>query len=336
MLNNEFIHDRSTALADRVAQVAETPADHIKTAWLLALGRPPTNSEVRLARSHLASQQARFQSPPETDSDADAVTADSLADKQHAPVLHLAADAGLVADDAGRVHSWHSQTEQHHAVQQDVTSQPLVVSDAINGQPALRFDGNKKFLKLSGELLDNEHCTMIAVATDICPEPRLREIISNWNRQDNVGTSVFLGLKDTNTVRFTDNFSDAGRISSPDQPFILTVVNSPDSVNVWQGNTLIASRPQSVTDRRFGTEWVIGQQGNIDGEYWHGDIAEVLVFNQPVAPGQLDSIWQRLADKYSITLSPPAEPPAKPSPQHLALTSLCHVLLNSNEFLYID
>ncbi len=101
---------------------------------------------------------------------------------------------------------------------------------------------------------------------------------------------------------------------------------------------MIASRTQPLSNRRLGTEWVLGQQGNINGEYWHGDIAEILVFDRPLTDQQLDMLWGRLIDKYDLAEYPAVEaaPDHDTSPAHRSLASLCHVLLNSNEFLYVD
>ena len=84
------------------------------------------------------------------------------------------------------------------------------------------------------------------------------------------------------------------------------------------------------------TDWVIGQQGNIEGEYWQGDIAELLVYDRQLEPQEMESISKILALKYDLNLdlSVPVKPVMDPELQGLA--SVCHVLLNSNEFLYID
>ena len=81
---------------------------------------------------------------------------------------------------------------------------------------------------------------------------------------------------------------------------------------------------------------MIGQQGNIDGEFWHGDIAELLVYRRQLAPAELTSLWAELSEEYGITLSDSSNLPALRTPESLALASLCHVLLNTNEFLYVD
>ena len=140
-----------------------------------------------------------------------------------------------------------------------------------------------------------------------------------------------------NGVRFTDNYNAAGKILEREKPFVLTASNAADGARVWQNGAIIGSRQQPVTGRRFGTEWVIGQQGNIGGEFWHGDIAEVMVFPTPLSDQQLQVVWKSLHKKYGIArTSFDGSHSKEESSEHRALASLCHVLLNSNEFLYVD
>ena len=83
------------------------------------------------------------------------------------------------------------------------------------------------------------------------------------------------------------------------------------------------------------TPWVIGQQGNIDGEFWKGLVAEIRVYDRGLSSHELKAVHSQLAKRYSIELLP--EDSARTGdPQTLAMASLCHVLMNSNEFLFID
>ena len=103
----------------------------------------------------------------------------------------------------------------------------------------------------------------------------------------------------------------------------------------FNGQTL-ATRSASLNERRMDTEWVIGQQGNIEGEYWHGDIAELLVYERQLEPQEMESISKLLAQKYDLIMAHSLKKKPVMDPELQGLASVCHVLLNSNEFLYID
>ena len=60
MLNNEFVHARSTSLAKRIAERHTTTDQQIAAIWNAVLTRSPTDAERNLARQHLKSQSQNF------------------------------------------------------------------------------------------------------------------------------------------------------------------------------------------------------------------------------------------------------------------------------------
>jgi hypothetical protein len=68
LLNNDFVHAQSAALAERVRR--EAPGDEtaqIDRAWWLALGRPPRAGELAAAVAHLKTQRENLARPPAAD-----------------------------------------------------------------------------------------------------------------------------------------------------------------------------------------------------------------------------------------------------------------------------
>jgi hypothetical protein len=205
----------------------------------------------------------------------------------------------------------------------------------VNDQPAIWFSGERRFLELSGNLLTRDECTIVAVASDAGP-PGHRELLSNWSGRDgNSTSSLFLGMTNADALRFSDALSGVGQIQQREQPFLITAVNGPDGASLFQQQRLAAHGPARLPPRRLDTPWVIGQQGNIDGEYWHGQLACLLVFNRALNPTELQSLWHSLCQRYALPMpNPPAITP--PSPRLQALASMGLVLLNSNEFAFVD
>ena len=336
LLNNHFPHERSTALARRAMEVGgEDQHARIESAWQLALGRKPTSEEVELASSHLAIQLERFANRLHTK---DIETNEQQAEAKTVRdglVLHLRAIVPNVVVDANcGVTRWQDLSGNgHHATQEDTARKPGFTGKEINGHSTIHFDGKRRFLSIEGKLLNDENCTLIAVASDSGPAGH-REIISNWN-SSNSTTSVFLGLTGENRVRFSDVLV-AGNVADRQKPFLLTAVNSPKDAAVYQSTTQVASRPSQLGGRNLETPWVIGQQGNIDGEYWHGDIAEILVYDRALEKLELGQVWGVLIERYKLPTTVKDVPEKRVDPELLALASLCHVLLNSNEFIYVD
>lgn len=324
LMNNAFVHERSEILAAQVIGRSESVDSQIEAAWQAILSRTPTTEERRASLAHLRSQQQRFRKQLDvaqeqrTSSVAPHVISDGL-------TLHLSASDGITTDDRGRVESWSDLSPAgHHASQPNAESRPLL----LDGR--LHFD-SKHWLALDGQLLTSPQHTLFALVTDNGTSGH-RGIISNWNgTAGNSTSSVFLGLTGESTVRFTDAFGNAGSVTNRDQPFVLSAVSGPYQATVHQNGELIGSQSQ-VTGRNLSTPWVIGQQGNINGEYWQGAIIAIVAYDRALSDNERQQVEQSLMREHDINVKD--EVPA--DPHLLALASLCHVLMNTNEFLYVD
>ncbi len=344
LLNNEFVHDRAETLAAGIVRAGTVDRDRAAAAWLAVLRRPPTDEECALALEHVSRQLARFtaqtteQIPavPETGSDRSGTDSSEGKIWPNGLVLHLDAGQGVEKDSQGRVERWVDQSgSNHHARQIVAQHRPASTAEGLNGQPALQFSGQQQFLQIEGSLLVADRVSIFAVVTDN-GQAGHREILSNWSGRDgNSVSSVFVGLTSENTVRFSDSFADAGRIRDREKPFLLTVTNGDQGAAVFQQRLGLAKQSARLPGRKFGTPWVIGQQGNIDGEYWNGLIAELLVFDRQLTESEREVVWSRLISRYQLE-ELREQPRIRASPEVLAWASLCLVLFNSNEFIYVD
>jgi len=331
LLNNHFVHDRSRALARRVRDAAGVdPARQIELAWRYALGRAPQGGELQAAIAHLAAQRHQFTDEATSPTRATPAPADAI--PRSGLVLELRADRGITTDADGRVSDWHDGSGAgHSATQSDPSARPQWVATGWKERPVVQFDGRGDFLKLAGQILPGQTCTVVAVASDEGSAGH-REILSNWDgAAGNSTNSLFLGTTGMGQVRFSDDYSPGTRLVAPRQPFVLTAINSEAGVRVWQNGRELGSRGGALAPRNLSTAWVVGTQGNIAGEYWQGGLAELLVYDRSLTEEELRGVHSGLRERYGLV---EADPPL--SPEELALASLCHVLLNTNEFLYLD
>ena len=110
----------------------------------------------------------------------------------------------------------------------------------------------------------------------------------------------------------------------------MTLISENDSPPQLNRPVAVLTQP-TLSKRDVAGPYVIGVQGNYGTEYWNGDIAEVILFARTLTDTEREAVWNYLANRYKLKLN--AQPD---DPLHLALASLCHVLMNTNEFLYID
>ena len=322
LLNNNFVHGRSEHLARSIVASSKTTESQIKQVWTRILKRAPTPEELLLAHRHLNVQRDEFSG------------LGTVAEQVHDQLaLHLRADAAT----PGRDDLVESLTDLsgngHHATQPNTDQQPKLNRNGFGSQPTIEFS-RRSFMHITGQPVERQSMTFICVVNDHGP-PGHREIISNWNRQQNVRTSIFFGLTKENTVRFCDVFNDAGQIPDRGKPFVLSAVNGPQLSAVYHNGRVLRSRPQPLYTRKLDTPWVIGQQGNINGEYWQGGIAEIRVYRGALDGKERRAVERELARRYQIKLKEPGKEDRR-TPGLLALASLCHVLLNSNEFIFVD
>ncbi len=210
----------------------------------------------------------------------------------------------------------------------------LLTEDVREIELALKELPAARFLQLTGKIVESQQFTIFAVAADR-GRTQHRAIFSNWDgAAGNSVTSLFLGLTDQSTVRLSDAFGNAGQVRQPERPFLLTAVSG-DEAAVFQNGRELAKRSR-LPERDLKPPYVIGQQGNINGEYWTGDIAALLVFNRALDTAERTRVEAWLLQRYSIKSELVEPPKLRKPPEVLALESLCHVLLNTNEFLYRD
>jgi hypothetical protein len=367
LLNNDFVHARALALAAVVHSAAGT-ADGagageesvagdmerlVDAVWRRVLNRAPNAVERSSAVAFLQKQERVFAESAEagqqTAEASDTLqpvlrrissrSADRTAELPADCVLFLDAAAGLKIDGAGDIAGdivrWQDQSiHGHDALQEDRSRRPELQAGGINDQPAIYFSGERRFLHVSGRVLSADECTIIAVTSD-AGGPGHRELISNWSGRDGNSTaSLFVGLTGERALRFSDALSGVGEVQQRERPFVLTAVNGAEGARLYQQQRL-AARGGRLPERRLDTPWVIGQQGNIDGEYWTGQLALLLVFNRELSDSELQSLWGVICRRYGIAAEQPLAV-APPSPRLRALASLGLVLLNSNEFMFVD
>ena len=351
LLNAPLVHQISQHLATRIEQEANVPAEQARRAWRYVLQREATDREIQLAVTHMTRQRQAFASKSELElnSPKPPLQAGGLPTDL---VLHLDAAYGIETDDDQRIVRWLDRSgKDHHASMEDparrpvlespvlespVLDSPVLDSPAKEGTPAhVRF-APPQYMKLAGQVITNQQFSIVTVVSDQ-GKPGHREIFSNWNGgAGNSTSSIFLGMTAEAAVRLSDDFSNVGSIDRRETTFILSAVQSDTNAILRQNGRPLTQLGRSLSPRNLATPYVIGQQGNIQGEYWQGTMSELLVFDRALDKNELANVEQTLAKRYGLKWSDASPPAIARTPDQQALQSLCHVLLNSSEFLYID
>jgi hypothetical protein len=248
--------------------------------------------------------------------------------------LWLAADTGVSTDDLGRVMSWHDivygdNRSAEDALQAEEVARPMFVKEALGGRPAIRFDGAKDFL-LTTPLETTDDQTVLFVCQfsqnafdksrrwggqiinyDGPPsrylsdtlEPGVLQIgeplLEEQFRPSLLTGQVFAGFIGSTTV-------EAGRVDAQpvgaNAPVVVSYLydygrgRAELRINGRSCGEARAFAPQGITSRK-----IIGRHAWIQN-FFHGDLAELLIYNKAMSPQELADATAYLADKYSISL----------------------------------
>jgi hypothetical protein len=225
--------------------------------------------------------------------------------------MWLKADAGLAQDGS----TWADQSGKGNNATALSGQAPTVQAGGLNGLPVAVFSGNQ-VMSISGEIISSQLFTIIAVVTDTSTPGAgsYREILSNWDPSTET-SSIFLGTiwgtvksKQADRIRFTDAIGGAnqgdtgqGNIKKPTNAFILTGVAGKGKAFIEVNSKKQYKLAGGFSTRALTEPWVLGRQGLNEangGEYWSGDIAEVLVYSRALKPSELATDIAYLAAKW--------------------------------------
>ena len=205
--------------------------------------------------------------------------------------LWLKADSGVQTDGSGNVTGWLDQSgNARDAVQADPNRRPLFTAAAINGKPAVTFDG---VLEPDGDRL---------FFGDI---PVQTVFIVNRVGLNARGLAGIIGKADADiSIRRDSNTAwqhpgNENTFSNPNGS-LFTVNGANTAVapeTVW--HIMMAQRAGSSMN--FDT--IGGGYYNPDSRNYKGDIAEVIVYNRAVTPVELTRINAYLYEKYGLGIT---------------------------------
>lgn len=215
------------------------------------------------------------------------------------------ADEGVTADENGFVSKWADQTGRFTVQQSNSPQQPTYVKNALNGHPVLHWNGGQ-FL-YSPILVQglNADMTIISVGS----------IQPSSDEED----SIFLGVENDRAYTGLCRILGYGWGASHqmmDTAWIDVegaVAPSPGTV-VVEAWTLDAAR-KNVVFYRNGLQTTtkgisglgnlsrgisVGAAGASLQHAWHGDIAEILVYDHQLSSEEVSQVTRYLANKYDV------------------------------------
>lgn len=171
-------------------------------------------------------------------------------------------------------------SSQNHAVA-DVNAKPLSVNSILNGHKLMRFDGIDDLLDFN--LISDMRTVFWVLKEDSAATPNLRPLLGNpagldfyrgdnkemWNIYTN--NNILNGVTKVNSIQVDGKITDV-----PTQYSVISLVTT--------GN---------VAASRFTKD-----RAN-NGRVWHGDLAELIVYNKALTTQEVNEVEQYLKNKYA-------------------------------------
>lgn len=242
-------------------------------------------------------------------------------------LLHLKADAANVTLGPGNtVTGWNDLSGlNNHFSQPDANRQPVWVDNVINGQPAIRFDGNSDFLQTGTGMnaADRMPFTFFAVTYntedpfslfDSAPQVQNpfrfgafgagfatpRFAVEMWDRNPGVP----LGLHaDGSVISITGSRNGANNR--------VLDVHEISKYNVDSANSSGIGNANPVPFGGNGNPKIGTINNGSGGFYYTGDVAEMIIYNGALSPEDRSAVENYLRDQYALQFTPPA--PVTPS-----------------------
>jgi len=225
--------------------------------------------------------------------------------------LWLEADAGVTLN-GSTVSQWADQSGSGtNASQGTSASQPILVANALNGKPAVRFDGSNDYMTFNLPINGLTGMTVFLVssnrANQTAGSSQAEYAAIFWNETTSWGTVYLSPFQSQVAWRFGTtqvyNRQIYTRPSSVGSGYTRTTMkhDGPAGTDTLYVNGV---QVQSATGKLSA---LTGHQdtGNLgrgynNNTYFNGDIVEVLVYNRALSDSERQSVEQYLDGKYNL------------------------------------
>lgn len=182
---------------------------------------------------------------------------------------------------------------------------PRYIENAINGLPALRFDGLDDFMKISSLKLYSDTLTIFMVGKRNSYS-HYQGVMSGVNSSTNSDMEsgslvVFYDQNNFSTIASSQSYSSIPHPGNNTPYIVSTIFNGKKNVNYINGSigTNVKGSIQFNIDRFYiGSRVENGKPTN----YFNGDIAEIIIYNRALANDERKSVEEYLSRKYTIKI----------------------------------
>lgn len=222
--------------------------------------------------------------------------------------LWLRGDYGVTAME-GKVTSWAVEGSPLKAEAKDPAEQPSIVANAINGKPAIRFDGDHNMLEVPMSI-DAEAAPELTVISVWSSATADKNPLRKLYGADDGGYDRAAGIDDrasdgSNYTVFAGSAGVTGIFTFAANTTNLTIENYANKkLNTWVNGAAAKSNIAAEYDH-MPDHLYIGGTGHAYTESWKGDLAEMLIYKRTLTDDERKKVEDYLGAKYGVKLTRP-------------------------------
>lgn len=247
--------------------------------------------------------------------------------------LWLRSAHGVLRDKDNRVVAWQDLAVGPNRIADDTFQpnpkyRPQYVDAGLNGHPAIRFDGVQTYLTSIPITTTNDQ-TVVAVFqyAELTASPQIGGQIINYNGPPSrflpnvngpgvlqlgekidtwdgpplsISAKAFVG-RDSQREDVSAGVVTSGPLGYSRPRIVAYVYDNSDDKAALYVDGVRAAESSAPTRVAITSRKVIGKHGIFDQWYFHGDLAEVLIFNTALRPAELDALTRQLNEFYGLS-----------------------------------
>lgn len=198
-----------------------------------------------------------------------------------------------------------SASSKNDATQATAANRPTFIDNAINGLPALRFDGTNDSLAIDGTFMANMYYSIFIV------EQR-RSSASGGYLYSPASQGLRIGYATNTEFRIHSYYGSndwaplvISGYSAP-TPKIISIIGKPTSSAPKKTYNVVYFNSVKVIDDTNGrVAYGTSATYNLGANPYFGDIGEVIIFKRNLKPAERVDVEQYLSQKWKITLTYP-------------------------------
>lgn len=226
------------------------------------------------------------------------------------PALWLRADS-LSQSSGSPVSGWNDESGQgKNATQGTSGNQPTFQANAINGKPAVRFDGTDDFLSMTSGFADfTQGMTVFVVAKPTAVKAYARL----FDFGNGMASSNVLMFRSASTDSLSFHSYTGGSLSTNltatgmldlNQSHVFGYHQSGTTGKIYKdGRVVQTGTAAAIQNTSRGNNYLAKSNWTGD-EYFQGDISEVVIFNRALTESERAQVERYLEDKYSLGTRP--------------------------------